>query len=99
MSDIFNALLPVLEFALFVEVVVAVVAIVGVEPLIVIAPVQANVGNRPSDMLCGSERFPHYRLVDVAEGDVMARELRQRVSIIPTGVAHFDHPRIFDELT
>src|SRR5207248_1591207 len=44
------------------------------------------------------ERASEERLVDVAEAYAVLREGGERGGVVPTGVAHFDHARIFDEL-
>ena len=95
---VLDPLFPTIQFAFFVEIVVAVVTIVGVEPLIVVATMKTDIGDRSSHVLGGSERFSQHRLVDVAEGDVLARELGERVGIVSARVAYLDHAWIFDEL-
>ena len=97
-GDVFDAVLPGGQFPLVVEIVVAVVAIVGIEPLLVVASVQAHVGDGRGNVLGGSKRAAQHRLIDVTEGDIFVAEIRQRLGVVPTGVADFDDARIFDEL-
>ena len=97
-SYVFDALFPTNKFFLTVKIVVAVVAIVGVEPLIVVAPVEPNVGDRRGDVFGGGKRTAEDGLIDVAEGDILVGERGEGFGVVPTGVAHFDDARIFDEL-
>ena len=60
LGDALNTFFPAGEFALVVEIVVAVVAIIGIEPLIdepmfVVAAMQADVADRAGDVLGGRE--------------------------------------------
>ena len=58
MHDALDPLLPTLQFALLVEIVVALVAIIGVEPMIVVASVQADVRDWSVTCSVGASDFP-----------------------------------------
>ena len=98
LGDVFDSFLPANQLLFVVEIVVAVVAVIEIEPLIVVPSVQANVGNRCGDVLGRGERTSENRLIDIAETDVLVRERGQCFRVVPTLVAHFHYPRIFDEL-
>src|SRR5208282_1608394 len=69
-----------------------------VEPIFIVAPVQANVSHSRSYMFRGSQRASQQRLIDVAESDVVAHEFSNRLWLIPALMPHLDHARILDEL-
>src|ERR1700733_5057933 len=98
MRDFLNFFFPILQFRGLVEVVVTVIAAVAVEPLLVVAAVQADVSDTGGDMLGRGEGMPDLRLIDVSEASVLEHEFTNGIGIIPTLVPHFDNPRILDEL-
>src|ERR1035437_10088944 len=77
-----NARLPSLQFGAGIEIVVAVVARVAVEPLIVIASVQAHISKRGGHVFAGSNRLSQSRLVDIAEGHSLLGEVAQGPSLV-----------------
>jgi len=97
-SNVFDAFFPSGELFLTVKIVVAVVAVVGVEPLIVVAPVESNVGDGRGDVFGRGKRTAEDGLIDIAEGDILVRERGESFGVVPTGVAHFDDAGILDEL-
>src|ERR1700757_4642437 len=98
-GDVFDSFLPVPELSFAVQLVVAVVAIVGIEPLIVVASMQTDVADGRGNVLGRSERASEDRLIDIAKGHILLGEGRERLRVVPAGVADLYHPRIFDELT
>ena len=82
-SDALNLLFPSRNFGLGVEIVVAVIPVIAIEPLIVVASVQTHIAERRGHMFGGLERAPDQRLIDIAESNVLAREVSQRFRIIP----------------
>src|SRR2546427_3720126 len=96
--DYLNFLFPFLQLRRLIQIVVAVVPIVAVEPLIVVAAMKAHVPNTRCYVLSWRERVPEQRLIDVAEANILSIEPRDRLRIIPAVMTHLDHSWILAEL-
>src|SRR5712691_5231162 len=98
LGDAFDLFLPSRNFALRIKIVVAIVAIVAIEPLVVVSAVQTNVAKSGCHVLGWLERTADLWLINIAEGHVLAREVVQSFGIVPALVPHFHGPRKLDEL-
>jgi hypothetical protein len=91
LCNVSNFVLPCLKLFGLVKVVIAIIAVVRLEPFFVIPPVQPNIADRRSNVLGPPNRFPKSRLVDVTEAHTFARKSAQDVWIVPAFVPDFQN--------
>src|SRR5437868_14446624 len=97
LAHVFDASNPAPEFIRGIQIVIAIMRTVVREPLLIIAPVQANVAHTSESDLRRRKRLAEKWLIDIAEADAHLREGAQDRGIVPGGMSHFDHQRILTE--
>src|SRR5262249_49176595 len=95
---VFDPLFPSHQFIRLVQIVVAIGGCFGLEPLIVVAPMQAYVSDRRGHMRGWLERSSNLRRINIAEAHVAFGKICDRFGIVPRRVADFDDARILDEV-